>query len=279
MERRVVVLGCGPAGLAAASAAVSSGCEAIIISNTNKPSPILGCQYLHAPVPGYTDASRVHVSYRLVGTPEQYRSKVYGDAWQGTGRPAAFVGEHDACDISETYQRMWRDLFFTGRSGFISHDIRHGQISFIDKLNPDLIVSTIPVKALCEKLNHQFLGHIIYANGSAAPFFTGDNDIICDGTPERTWYRISNVFGYRTTEWATKPRSSADVKPVLKPLWTDCDCHPEVLRVGRYGAWEKKRLVHEVYPAVLAALKLDGTGGSSSASASGSRCLSRSVSS
>jgi hypothetical protein len=248
---RVIILGCGPAGLAAAQAVVSSGHEAVIISNTDQPSRIYGCQYLHAPVPGYESVERVRVSYHLEGTPEEYRRKVYGNNWQGKVSPEDFIGSHDAWDIRRTYAAMWKNIITSGAAQLVVKRVVKGAIPFTS----DLVVSTIPAQALCSNPEHKFLSHVIWANGSTTGISLRENQVICDGTPERSWYRISNVFGYRTTEWASKPHPSRRTAPVVKPLWTDCDCRPEVLRAGRYGAWEKKRLVHEVYPAVLKALE------------------------
>ena len=255
---RVVILGCGPAGLAAASAVVSTGHEAIIISNVDKPSTIHGCQYLHAPIPGYGDVPKVRVSYRLTGTADDYRIKVYGPNWTGRVSPEDFAGEHDAWDIRETYDRLWRDLIGTMKVGLIRKWIKHGLIPFTTSLHPDLIVSTIPAQALCQSSAHSFTSYTIYANGAkASSVDIPDNMVICDGTAEHDWYRVSNVFGHRTTEWSRMPPRTSGAVPVVKPLWTDCNCHPWVLRAGRYGAWEKARLVHEVPGAVLAALEPD----------------------
>lgn len=252
---RVVILGCGPAGLAAAHAAVSLGHETVIISNVDRQSKLYGCQYLHAPVPGYEDVSRVRVSYRLAGTAEQYRRKVYGDTWQGTVSPEDFLGDHDAWDIRETYARLWKDLIGSLRVGLICKYVKQGMIPFVNSLHPDLIVSTIPAQALCKNPAHEFSSYTIWANGSTSAGMIEPNTVICDGTDLCDWYRVSSVFGYRTTEWAHKPGNYVSVASVVKPLRTDCDCHPEILRAGRYGAWEKKRLVHEVFPAVAEALK------------------------
>lgn len=252
---RIVVLGCGPAGLAAAHAAVSLGHETVIISNADRQSQLMGCQYLHAPVPGYETVSRVRVSYQLAGTAEQYRRKVYGDTWQGTVSPEDFVGDHDAWDIRETYQRLWKDLIGSLQVGLICKYVKQGMIPFAGSLHPDLVVSTIPAQALCQG-QHEFKSYTIWANGDTTiGNYEVDNLVVCDGTAEHEWYRISNVFGYRTTEWSHQPHRLMKAVPVIKPLWTDCDCHPEILRAGRYGAWEKKRLVHEVFPAVKEALK------------------------
>ena len=252
---RVVILGCGPAGLAAAQAVVSSGHEAVIISNTDQPSKQFGCQYLHAPIPGYESVERVRVSYRLEGTPEQYRRKVYGSDWIGGVSPEDFIGEHDAWDIRKTYTAMWKTLIFDNAVRLVVRRVVRGIIPSVYAMDPDLIVSTIPAQALCSNPLHEFYSHTIWANGSTTAISLSENAVLCDGTPERSWYRISNVFGYRTTEWASQPHISRRTVPVVKPLWTTCDCHPEVLRAGRYGAWEKKRLIHEVYPAMLEALR------------------------
>ena len=64
-----------------------------------------------------------------------------------------------------------------------------------------------------------------------------DNSIVCDGTDEHAWYRIASVFGYRTIEWSRLPPPGTIAANVTKPLYTDCDCYPTVLRVGRYGTW------------------------------------------
>ena len=254
----VAVLGCGPAGLAAALAAIDLGNEVAIISKTSAPSKQFGCQYLHAPIPGYEDAATVRVSYSLTGTPEQYRQKVYGAAWQGKISPEDFLGEHDAWDIRETYGRMWADLIGSLRIPIIYNDISPKRISELQNrimhLRPNRVISTVPAPALCVN-NHSFLGHTIFADGSTQANGLAENSIVCDGTRENKWYRISNVFGYRTTEWSRGKMAPKSAVPVLKPLSTDCDCWPEVLRVGRYGAWAKSVLVHEVYPAVAKALE------------------------
>jgi hypothetical protein len=254
---RIIILGCGPAGLAAASAVVGSGHEAVIISNTTHPSKLYGCQYLHAPVPGYEDVPRVQVRYSLNGTSRGYRNKVYGAEWSGSVSPEDFAGNHDAWDIRETYRRMWQDLVAGFQVGIIQKVIRRGMMPYVRSLGPELIVSTIPIQAFCEDPRHSFNTMSIWANGATSAEVTAENTIICDGTDEQPWYRISNVFGYKTTEWpgSFKPPQWSKAVPVVKPLSTTCNCHPDILRAGRYGTWTKARLVHEVYPAVKEALK------------------------
>jgi hypothetical protein len=250
---RAVILGCGPAGLAAALAAVSSGFTATIISKSLRPSRLYGCQYLHAPIPGYEDVRSARVRYSLAGTAAQYRKKVYGDDWAGKVSPEDFVGEHDAWDIRETYQRLWEDVIASDKVHVILAGVNNGVVPGIHTLSPDgypaAVISTIPAPSLCFK-GHEFRAHEIRANGSTESGSLGDDSILCDGTKRHNWYRISNVFGYSTTEWPADSGVS-DAVPVTKPLSTNCDCFPEFLRVGRYGKWEKGYLVHQVYPEVM----------------------------
>jgi len=256
MSHPVVVLGCGPAGLAAAWAAVQSGREAVIVSNTDRPSRLYGCQYLHAPVPGFEHIRSTFVSYDLIGTPEQYRRKVYGDKWEGRVSPEDFVGAHEAWDIRMTYRKMWTHLIELGTVGLYSGvQIENGVIpDLVYQLDPGRIISTIPAPALCHR-DHKFSYHKIYANGSIAEQTLEDDSVTCDGTDGHAWYRVSRVFGYETIEWASMPKVAVPVACVLKPLETECDCYPEIYRVGRYGAWRKSYLVHEVYPEVTELLK------------------------
>jgi len=256
MSHPVVVLGCGPAGLAAARAAVQSGREAVIVSNTDRPSRLYGCQYLHAPIPGFDHIRSTFVSYDLIGTPEQYRRKVYGDKWEGRVSPEDFVGAHEAWDIRMTYRKMWTHLIELGTVGLYSGvQIENGVIpDLVYQLDPGRIISTIPAPALCYR-DHKFSYHKIYANGSTAEQTLEDDSVTCDGTDGHAWYRVSRVFGYETIEWASMPKVAVPVACVLKPLETECDCYPEIYRVGRYGAWRKSYLVHEVYPEIMGLLR------------------------
>jgi hypothetical protein len=251
---RVTILGCGPAGLAAAAAVVSSGHRATIMSSALQPSTLYGCQYLHAPIPGFEDVGHTTVKYSLNGTPEDYRVKVYGGAWHGKVSPEDFIGEHEAWDIRETYRRMWSRFIDGGEvHAYQIPPVDNGVIpDEVFATHPDLIISTIPAPALCYNQEHEFHYHAIFANGTVDEIPYPENAIICDGTDEHDWYRISQVFGYQTTEWPTYPQNpDQECVAVPKPLTTDCNCYPEIARVGRYGLWRKSYLVHQVYPEVM----------------------------
>lgn len=250
----VVILGCGPSGLVAASAAISIGHSVTMISDKLEPSKIYGCQYLHAPIPGYEDVPKTRVSYSLIGTMDQYRRKVYGDVWEGNVSPEDFIGEHDAWDLRETYSRMWERMIFHNDYAIrqITWHFENGDVP-VRILNPDRIISTIPANALCEG-GHTFREQVIYAVGDREPDMPSFDAVMCNGTDDMAWYRSSNVFGYQTYEWPGLGYHPPDAVRVTKPLSTDCNCNPDVIRVGRYGKWDKNVLVHEVYEKVLEAL-------------------------
>lgn len=251
----VAIFGIGPSGLAAAQAVLRSGGNVTLVSKTREPSPLFGCQYLHAPIPGYEDVPTATVSYSLSGSPEDYRRKVYGHSWDGKVSPEDFLGEHQAWDIRETYRRLWDVLVAKRRDWqtvrFVEAEVTPNWLGEHEYLLKgfDAVISTIPATHLCNELSgHRFLSHLVFAQGNTEEKYTlfpPDNSIRCDGTEGHPWYRMARVFGYTTTEWAYRPHRSASV--VEKPLSTDCDCFPYIQRMGRYGAWEKGRLVHEVY--------------------------------
>jgi hypothetical protein len=249
----VAVLGSGPAGLAAALAAANSGHRVLIATDSYDPSKQYGCQYLHAPMPGYEQVAHTTVDYSLIGTPEEYRLKVYGPKWEGRVSPEDFVGQHEAWDIRATYNYLWDDLHMSSMVRFeIINRIHNGILpDDIYDFKPSFIISTIPAPALCFVPDHHFTAHRIFASGSRAIEENQKDQIICDGTQENEWYRSACVFGYRTTEWSYRPSNGYDVSAVTKPLITDCDCYPEIHRVGRYGKWQKSYLVHQVYPEVM----------------------------
>jgi len=258
MTHKVAILGSGPTGLAAAVAAIDSGYRVLIASQSDEPSTQYGCQYLHAPIPGYEDVPHTRVSYRLNGTADQYRRKVYGESWAGKVSPEDFVGEHDAWDIRTTYRRMWDDLHTNKKVKFIQTiRIDYGFLpSAVIDYHAEAIISTIPAPRLCFRQSHMFLNHIIYAAGSTNPVPGSEDIILCDGTDAHDWYRIASVFSYNTTEWSKNPVDTrTPVVAVPKPLKTDCDCHVEVSRIGRYGKWQKSYLVHQAYPEVMDILK------------------------
>ena len=271
---RVAILGSGPAGLMSAAAVChahdwTSNRYDINIFSANGKSSLYGAQYLHAPIPGFTpgwetkSGSRL-VDYRLTGSAEEYRLKVYGPMWDGTVSPEDLSEPHQAWDIRETYECLWEEFYPNVIEVRMDPS---GMRNLVKGLTPfgefDLVINTIPRPALCTE-GHQFKAQTIWASGEApdlgieldrfkCPEFT----VLCNGEEHPSWYRLSNIFGHKTVEWPEHIRPPIQAAQVTKPLKTNCDCWPTVLHVGRYGKWQKGVLTHHAYQEVLEHVKAE----------------------
>lgn len=253
--KKVLILGCGPAGLMAAAAAESLGMEPTIVSKKRK-SEMYGAQYLHEPIPDYSPDRGFDVKYLLVGSSDDYRRKVYGDA-RTTVSPDELAEDHEGWDIRSTYDNLWgrfqdritntpfnggADVTFFVAKALESEEFAH-------------YISTVPAPLLCTNAAHVFPSQKVWAIGDApergvfCPITTADlNTVICSGSPDNSWYRTANILGYRTAEWPENRRPPIEgLAQVSKPIKTNCDCLPMVHRLGRYGKWEKGVLSHSAY--------------------------------
>lgn len=256
---RVAILGSGPAGLMSAAAAYTGRVidELTIFSNGGK-SDLYGAQYLHMPIPGYTLAPPEEIKYILHGDTHEYRRKVYGPMWDGTVSPDELEESHPAWDIRDTYDALWRDF----KSDIAEMDMDPAGMKFLTYGETewgkfDLIINTIPRPALCA-VGHQFRSRQVWAAGEAHDrgidldrYHCADSTVLLNSDDVPLWYRLSNIYGYKTVEW---PDGNRPVLPgavhVTKPLSTNCDCWPGVLHVGRYGKWQKGVLTHQAYEEV-----------------------------
>jgi hypothetical protein len=247
---KVIILGCGPAGLMAAEAAEQAtpygeSVEIGIVSRKQK-SALYGAQYLHSPIPYMTSTTARSVSYVLRGgTPLDYRLKVYGNGWSGTVSPEDMERNHLAWDIRATYDNLWAKW----EHAVSDLDVTpYGLKQILGDLKPDLMVNTIPRPSLCES-GHFFGSTEVWAAGDAPDlgidigkmYDCPDEHIICEAGDNSAWYRKSRVFGHTTVEWPgyieRVPVRTAS--RVVKPLNTNCDCWPNILHLGRYGMWAK----------------------------------------
>jgi hypothetical protein len=250
---KVLIFGCGPAGLLATHAASQIEGAQVIILSRKQPSPLHGCQYLHEPIPGLTTYQH-EVEYRLRGSVEEYAQKVYGNVrLPALASPQLYAGVRPAWDLRAVYHQLWErysDLV-------VSCDLGPSLISMVlGDFEPDVVLSTIPAPVLCQRgEEHQFTSVRCYAIGDApsvdqvVPFSCEPFTVICDGTREVGYYRVSNVFGHSTIEWPghRKRPPIEGVVPFDKPLATSCDCWPRIIRLGRYGSWRKGVLSHHAY--------------------------------
>jgi hypothetical protein len=250
----VAVLGCGPSGLMAAHACREQG-HAVTIISVKQKSEILGGQYLHIEVPGITGKPDT-VTYIKIGNAEGYSQKVYGKPDVPCFRFPD--GEYPAWSMTEAYDNLW------GIWGSLIKDVEvePGDIHDICQ-QYDLVFCTLPRNKMCYKTDHRFDHQSIILDQDQSflnPVVS--NVVLYSGRPQDLWYRTSNLFGHRTTEWspASMPEKAliefaadleiGDCAKGFKPLNTDCDCHDEndnFVRLGRFGVWRHGVLVSDAW--------------------------------
>lgn len=253
--KSVAVIGCGPSGLMAAHAGMMSGWNVAIYSRKVK-SELHGAQYLHQPIPGLPCGTPKVVTYRLHGTPEDYRRKVYGDSWDGTVSPEDFEENHDAWDLRLAYEHLWESWEYDIRPIDIKWSADGGLPKHLSKY--DLVISTVPRTVWDPEPSH-FESTQIWAIGDGDPTngyaSQEDNTIICEADRYVRWYRSAKIFGHSTLEWPQFwNHSYATVHPpapgavrVRKPLRYTGEDHTGFIHLGRYGAWEKGVLTSDVF--------------------------------
>ncbi|QKY79538.1 oxidoreductase [Streptomyces phage Lizz] len=242
---KLLILGCGPAGLIAAHAAYSRGVDFVVVSKARK-SFMNGAQYLHAPIPGVSLADPFLINYEISGSVAGYRDKVYGPDAKVEVSPETLVGRHLAWDIREAYDSLW-SLY-----GSDVHDVDITP-TILSKLikdwKPNAVISTIPANILCYDGRHKFLSEQIWATNELECQLS-DNTVLCNGEPGFDWYRASKILGFTNTEWPHDKYPltyNGQIWRVIKPISTSCRCFPDVHRMGRYGKWTKGVLSHEAW--------------------------------
>ena len=264
----VAILGCGPAGLLAAHAATICGHSVTIFSKKQK-SPMEGAQYMHVEIPDIDLHEPEIIKYVLIGTVDQYREKVYGSGDPDiVVSPAQYLGDHKCWDLRHTYDLLWERW----RPRITNMAISQSALEHITNMN-DFVISTIPAPALCQHDAHNFDYQPVWIDNlwsgplpaEAPELWESGHVVICNGyEPDEAdfgrtgWYRTANIYGHMNTEWshaAYVPEGRANgggqLWRVRKPLESDCDCWPMIVRAGRYGLWRKGVLTHHVFEQVI----------------------------
>lgn len=244
---KILILGCGPAGMIAAHAAAKRGHEVVLASKPRK-SRMNGAQYLHAPIPDANKAPEFTINYQLSGDVLGYRTKVYGPESTVEVSPESLVGQHPAWDIREAYDWLWEE--YKGQIMLWEGSGPDSVLRLLRRVRPDTTISTIPAPLMCAR-KHAFEEARIWATEFAHGQIS-NNTVLCQGDSRFQWYRSSRIQNYQNTEWPLSFQPPADmamsrVHEVVKPIATNCDCFPGITRMGRYGQWKKGVLSHEAW--------------------------------
>jgi hypothetical protein len=255
---RVAVMGCGPAGLIAAYAVEQLGHTVTIFSRPTV-SRVFGAMYLHAPIPNISDREpELQIDVQKIGTREGYAENVYGDPNAPVSWDKFDQGWTPGWDLGKAYRRLWQIY----EQRIVSAEIFPHRVHDMTK-DYSLVFSTVPQQILCRDWSHTFTSrHIWVVHGKARREEKRyGNMMVYNGTEQgeskALWYRYSIIGGYQSWEFATKQapnyleaRGSMDgleISDGIKPLTTNCDCFPEVVRLGRFGKWDKNAFTHEAF--------------------------------
>lgn len=206
---------------------------------------------MQRPIPGInTDHPDGYIKQMVIGgSILDYRYKLYGDVNIGINGDILADGYH-AWAHRTTYDALWRRY-----AGLITGTT----VSPLELLNMhkeyDLVVSTAPLPNLCMNPgNHEFRYATVYVTAETRYPNQPDNTIIFNALPEDKWVRSSFVFGVRTTEW-TEDNAPLSATEVRKPISTDCNCFPHVLRTGRFGKFRNETWIPDAYFDTLSAIE------------------------
>jgi hypothetical protein len=236
------VIGCGPAGLLSAHAIERAGLTADIYSERPGPSPMAQGVFLHSAIPDITHRlPDAYLLFKKVGTAAVYSRKVYGEV-RSTSWDRFDEGLRPAWALAPAYGALW------GRYGDRVQTLRVNAVVVRGLLKRyGLVINTAPAWALCEG------GHIFEQTDiwliDGAPDEVVENSVLYNGREQDHWYRAQDLFGHRVTECARDPGVWRRRKG-FKVVQTDCDCHPNVMRNGRFGTWKPGVLLDQSYQRV-----------------------------
>ena len=261
---KIAVLGYGPAGLIAAKTLYDEGHTDLDIIGAGGKSVIGGAQYLHEPILNPHQEPEGEITFVKIGEREGYADKVYNDNDVATSWDH-YEGVVPAWALGPTYDVLWEHFV----DGLIQDTLNGLSLSMLAETDKyDLVFNSIPAHCLClHPGSHTFPK----ASISLVPYSPVhmSNVVVYSGRKEDQWYRTSNIFGEAWSEFGSVLAEGAEypdgmidpggveVLPIqrgFKPLGTDCDCHPDVVRIGRFGLWDRKILLHHVPAQVRAAL-------------------------
>jgi hypothetical protein len=260
---RIAVIGCGPAGLAAAHAAHGL-CAGVTIYSPAIKSPQRGPLVLQRPIPAITqDHPDGYIKQIVVdGSILDYRYKLYGDINISIQGNILKEGYH-CWKMIETYDRLW-ELYMepgAGRAAHVTGEVTPQVISIMVQ-EFDLVINTAPLDKLCYQ-GHTFRSKAVEITmGHSYPNQPEDTTIFNAGH-RYPWVRSAWLLGNSCTEWLSG-EAPPELEPLTihKPISHNCNCYPDMLLTGRFGCWENEVWVDTAYydtrDAIVSMLRRDG---------------------
>ena len=255
----VAILGSGMSGLIAAKALVDEGIQTFNIYDrcVSNVSQQKGLHYLHGNCNIPLDPHRLE---NLVIKPPdmtveanvQYSQKVWGNDK---------VLNNSLVNLpAETTVYNFREAFGILMTQF-EHKIRKVNVDkTVSKLfqqDYDLVISTIPLQVLFPEVTCE--SETVYVSeGLPDGLELKDFSVVYNLDMNVPWYRASKVFGQTYTEFVGANPTAIPIKKIKTQTELDVTqlfMESNLLLVGRFAEWNRKRLVHEVYDIVRKAVK------------------------
>jgi hypothetical protein len=246
---KVCVIGCGPAGLASAHAAVGLGAEVRIFAPKNR-TPQRGPLILQRPIPGITNSHPDGYVRQIVigGSILDYRYKLYQDVNINVNGNILQEGYH-AWMLDKAYGELWDRYSELIEDRIVAaNELQRMHFQF------DLVVSTAPLMELCTMTDYHNFRYkaVSITQGSSYPD-QPENTIVFNANPKVPWVRSSRIFGQRMTEWPLT-NAPGDHITIQKPISSTCNCFPRVLLTGRFGKFQNETWVDSAYMDVREAI-------------------------
>jgi len=210
-------------------------------------SLLRGPLLLQRPIPGVTLTHPDGYVKQVVlgGSILDYRYKLYGDINISINGDILADGYH-AWKMDETYDALWVKYMETPwtarvRNVSVTPSLLTGMVDSFD-----LVINTAPASNFCIWPAHSFQFKQVAIKPETQVEDQPENTIYFNADPNVDWVRSSLIFGHRVTEWPID-RATPFHKIISKPISTDCDCNPRVLRTGRFGAWKNETWVPDAY--------------------------------
>jgi hypothetical protein len=244
---KVAVIGCGPAGLAAAHAAYGLGAEVTIYSPGER-SPQKGPLVLQRPIPAITlDHPDGYIRQLVIGgSILDYRYKLYGDINIGINGDILEPGYHCWNHIA-AYDAMWA-IYMQGKRVRRITGMMHGTALQLLHEHFDLVVNTAPLNRLCIDPAHEFKFKSVEITLQRSYPDQPPDTTIFNAGQEFRWVRSAWLLGNECTEWLPgMAPEELDPFVIRKPISHTCNCFQRVLGTGRFGAWHNQTWVDTAY--------------------------------
>ena len=255
---KVLVLGSGPSGMMAVHAASQCGAAVTVFDvDPQQSRRNSGVYYLHDDCDLLLDS--VEIKQTILGAKLLFSnqiSEIYTHKVYGNDSSVSKVSVLDAIknpivkgyNAGQAISRLW-DLYGNRVKKVKIANLGH-VISLFDSY--DKIISTIPAGILYPQLKYESVSVVIKSN--IAPL--SDSFIFYNVNPNDNWYRCSAIFGVFTQEYdygvVEQSELDCQYRMVKKVVGNGIESNIENLFfVGRYGAWKKSTLTHNVYYDVL----------------------------